>query len=162
MVKLVNMPQVNRRAVERVSAALLMLILLLAACMPASAAGRQGRVEIDTVIVYTREGGIAGISQEWVIHSDGTIDGPGDQQSTVAPEEVMDVIEMGVESDVVELAQDMATPDACCDQFTYTLTVISGDEEWSVVTTDTTEEPEEVLVLFSMVQTLIAKAEPLP
>ena len=144
--------------------AIILLLSLLVACTPNDGEddGRQSSIEVDTVIIYEREGGFAGISQEWVIHLDGTIDAPGDQQLAVPPEDVQEVVETGVESEIGTLAPDLATPDACCDQFTYTITVISGGEEWSLITTDTAEQPEEVTELFIMVEALIAKAEPAP
>ena len=48
----------------------------------------------------------------------------------VPPEEVMEVVKTGADSEMAALAPDLATPDACCDQFTYTITVVSGDSQW--------------------------------
>lgn len=142
--------------------AIVLLFTLLAACAPGGALGPQTSIEIDTVIIYEREGGFAGMSQEWVIHPDGLIDGPGDQQLVVPPEEVQELMQTGVESDIESLLPDMATPDACCDQFTYTLTFVAGDQEWSLVMTDTSEQSPGVSELFSMTEELIADAEPVP
>ncbi len=143
---------------------LLLLLSLLVACAPANdnSANRQTGIDIDTIIIYERQGGFAGISQEWVIHLDGSINGPGDQQLAAPPEEVQELVETGVESDLESLASKAAEHDACCDQFTYTLTVVSGDEQWSLRTTDTAEQPREITELFIMVEALIAEAEPVP
>ncbi len=142
---------------------LVFFFLLLASCARLGNGGtRQADIAMDTIIIYEREGGFAGMSQEWVIHMDGTIEGPGDEQLAVPPEEVLEVVETGVESEIATLAPALSTPDACCDQFIYTITVISGDAEWSFVTSDSAQQPQEVSELFFMVQRLIAGAEPAP
>lgn len=143
---------------------LFLIVSLLVACAPISDRNKshQANVAVETVIIYEREGGIAGISQEWVIHLDGTIDAPGDQKLTVPPEDVQEIVEAGAESDISSLTSESSTPDACCDQFTYTITMVSGDKEWQLMTTDTAEQPEEVSELFIMIEALIAAAEPAP
>lgn len=142
--------------------AALILLTLLAGCTLGNRGGRQANIAVDAIIIYEREGGFAGIGQEWVIHLDGTIDGPGEQQLTVPSEEVMALVETSIDSKIESLAPNAAAPDACCDQFTYTLTFVSGDEEWSLVMTDTSEQPPEISELFSMTEELIADAEPVP
>lgn len=142
--------------------AILILLTLLAGCTFGNNRGRQANIAVDAIIIYEREGGFAGMSQEWVIHLDGTIDAPGEQQLTVPPEEVMALVETSIDSEIESLAPDAATPDACCDQFTYTLTFVAGDQEWSLIMTDTSEQPPEVSELFSMTEELIADAVPVP
>ncbi len=144
---------------------ILLLLSLLAACTPGggdAADGRQDNIAVGTVIIYAREGGFAGISQEWVIHLDGTIDAPGDQEMSVPSEDVQDIIIKGQESDFAALAAETANTDVCCDRMTYTLTVVSGDNEWRLITTDSADAPKEVTELFIMVQSLIDEAEPSP
>lgn len=140
----------------------MVLFSLLAACSPRVNEVRQTNVAMDTVIIYQREGGFTGISQEWVIHPDGSIDGPGEEQLVVPPEDVQQFVAKGVESDFASLAAETANTEMCCDQMTYILTVVSGDDEWRLVTTDTAEQSKEVTELFIMVQALIAEAQPAP
>ena len=157
-----NMKDVMNRKICSIAA--VVLLSLLAACAPAGENDddRISNIHVDTVIIYEREGGFTGISQEWVIHLDGTIEGPGEQQLAVPPEDVLEFVETGVESDFEALAAESADHDACCDQLTYTLTVVSDDEVWSLRTTDSAEQPREVSELFIMVEALIADAEPAP
>ena len=140
----------------------LFILSLLAACTPQNGPAQEMSVDVDTVIVYEREGGFTGISQEWVIHLDGTIDAPGDQQLAVPAEDVLEVVEKGAASDFTALAAETADTETCCDQMTYTLTVVSGDDEWRLITTDTADQSKEVTELFIMVQALIAEAQPVP
>ena len=146
--------------------ALVLTLSLLAACAPADKKDeedvRYSNIQVDTVIIYKREGGFTGISQEWVIHMDGAVEGPGEQELAVPPDEVRELVEKGVDSDFESLAAETANTETCCDQMTYTLTVVSGDEEWSLITTDTADQPKEVTEVFIMAQTLIAEAEPAP
>jgi hypothetical protein len=140
----------------------LLLISLIVACAPQDGPTRETSIDLDTIIVYEREGGFTGMSQEWVIHLDGKIDAPGDQQLAVPAEDVQELVEKGVTSDFQALAAETANTETCCDQMTYTLTVVSGENEWRLITTDTAEQPKEVTELFIMVQTIINEAQPAP
>lgn len=144
------------------AAAILIMFLALAACGPATRSNRASAITVDTVIIYEREGGFAGISQEWVIHPDGTIDGPGEQAMVVPSEDVAELLTYSTDLELESLATGSATPDACCDQFTYTLTLVVGEQEWSMSTTDTATQSPEVSELFSLVEELIASAQPMP
>jgi hypothetical protein len=138
----------------------LLLLSLLAACAQQNGSTRETSLDVDTILVYGREGGFTGISQEWVIHLDGTIDAPGDQQLSVPAGDVRELVEKGVASDLPALAAETAITETCCDQMTYTLTVVSGEDEWRLITTDTADQPKEVTELFIMVQAIIANAQP--
>jgi hypothetical protein len=142
--------------------AALLFLSLIAACAPQKGPTRETSIDLDTILVYEREGGFTGISQEWVIHLDGTIDAPGDQQLAVPAEDVRELVEKGAASDFPALAAETANTETCCDQMTYTLTVVSGDNEWRLITTDTAEQSKEVTELFIMVQTIINEAQPVP
>jgi hypothetical protein len=142
-------------------AALLLLILLMG-CSPKKSDSRQATLETNTTIIYEREGGFTGISQEWVIHLDGSIEGPGDQQLMVPAEDVQELVGKGMESNFESMVAETANTETCCDQLTYTLTLVSGDNEWQLITTDTANQPKEVTELFIMVQALVDKAQPVP
>ncbi len=140
-----------------------LLLSLLVACAPGGDDGDRdlsADIDVDTIIIYGREGGFAGINQEWVIHLDGTIDAPGDTELTVPQGDVQELVQKGVEADFAALANETAKTEICCDRMTYTLTVISGDDEWRLITTDSADQSKEVTELFIMVQSLIDEAKP--
>lgn len=138
--------------------ATIILFSLLVGCEPGS---RQENIALDEIkIVYGREGGIAGVEQEWIIHPDGLIEGPGDLELLAPPEDVMAILESGATADIEEFAALATTPDSCCDQFTYTLAFMVGEETWNLAMNDDSEQPQEVNELFLMVEALIAEAEP--
>lgn len=153
--------QIRYRALTHQAGWLLASLLLLGlfACGRQDETGREGAVALDAEITYSRAGGIAGVSQEWVIHLDGTVDGPGDQALVVPPEAVHELLEVSAAAD---LAGAMAgpTPDACCDQFVYTLTFTAGEQSWRISTTDTAEEDDVVSELFALAEALITTAQP--
>ena len=139
--------------------AAVILLSLLLGCAPGS---RQENVALDEIrIIYGREGGIAGIKQEWIIHPDGLIEGPGDEEYLAPPEDIMAILESGTTSGVEEFAALETMPDSCCDQFIYTLTFEVGNESWNLTMSDDSEQPQEVNELVAMVEALFAEAEPI-
>ena len=104
--------------------AAIILFLLLVGCKQGS---RHESIDLDEIrVVYGREGGIAGIKQEWIIHPDGLIEGPGDEEFLAPPEDVISILESGASSDIEEFAAMETIPDSCCDQFIYRLTFEDG------------------------------------
>lgn len=155
------MKQIAVKIDERVRPFLLaaLLILLLATgCAPAAAGQRSGE-PADVTIVYRREGGLAGRSEEWVIHLDGRIDAPGNRDMQVPPAEVVAVIEQG---EALDEPPATLEPAPCCDRFTYTLTFIVGDSEKTFVIYDGAETDAHEMQMFTAVEALLKAAEPLP
>ena len=138
---------------------LLVALLGLAACRPDEASSRA--VSTDIVLTYQREGGIAGITQEWVIYPDGHIIGPGDQEMKVPPQEVIALLAEAAEIESSSLQESYIPEDACCDQFTYTITIKVGDQETTIQTSDGAEQPEQLTFLLTSIEELLAQAEPI-
>jgi hypothetical protein len=136
-----------------------LFLLGLAACGRQDETRLDNAIALDAQITYSRAGGITGLSQEWVIHTDGTVEGPGDQALVVPPEAVQELLEVGAMANLAGAATG-PTPDACCDQFVYTLTITTGEQEWRISTTDTAEEDDVVGDLFALTEALIASAQP--
>ncbi len=133
-------------------------LLGLAACRP-GAAPVPG-VSTDIVITYQREGGIAGITQEWIIFPDGRIIGPGDQEMTVPPQDVIALLAKAAAVESSSLQKSYVPEDACCDLFIYTIIVKVGDQETMIRTSDGAEQPEQITSLLSDIENLILMAEP--
>ncbi len=137
--------------------ALLALLLFLAGCGPAT--GNRDTSEGGVTIVYRREGGFAGLSQEWVIHLDGLIEAPGELQMRVPPAEVQALLDQSA-----EMVETPATPEPtpCCDRFTYSVTIIAGDQETTFTLSEGVLTDVEEAEMFAAVESLINTAEPLP
>ncbi len=138
---------------------LLVGLLGLAACRTGDPAVRG--VAADIEITYQREGGIAGISQKWVIFPNGRVIGPGEQELAVPPEEVIALLAKASAIETSSLQESYISEDACCDQFTYTIIVKVGEQETVVQTSDGAEQPEQLASLLMDIEELISKAEPL-
>ncbi len=138
---------------------LLIGLLGLAACGP-DAAPVKG-VSTDIVITYQREGGIAGITQEWIIYPDGQIIGPGGKEMEAPPQDVIALLAKAAEIESSSLKESYVPDDACCDQFIYTVIVKVGDQETKVRTSDGAEQPEQLTSLLTGIEDLLSKAEPI-
>jgi hypothetical protein len=138
---------------------LLIGLLGLAACAP-DAAPVEG-VSTDIVITYQREGGVAGITQEWVIYPDGKIIAPGGQEMKVPPHEVIALLAKAAEIESSSLKESYVPDDACCDQFIYTIIVKVGDQDTTIRTSDGAEQPDQLTSLLTSIEDLLSQAEPI-
>ena len=138
---------------------LLIGLLGLAACGP-DAAPVKG-VSTDIVITYQREGGVAGITQEWIIYPDGQIIGPGGKEMKAPPKEVIALLAKAAEIESSSLKESYVPENACCDQFIYTVIVKVGNQETKVRTSDGAEQPEQLTSLLTGIEDLLSKAEPI-
>ena len=138
---------------------LLLGLLGLAACGP-DAAPVKG-VSTDIVITYQRQGGVAGITQEWVIYPDGKIIGPGGQEMKVPPQEVIALLAKAAEIESSSLKESYVPDNNCCDQFIYTIIVKVGDQETKVRTSDGAEQPEQLTSFLTGIEELLSQAEPI-
>jgi hypothetical protein len=134
-------------------------LLGLAACSP-DAAPVKG-VSTDIMITYQRQGGVAGITQEWVIYPDGQIIGPGGKEMKVPPQEVITLLAKATELESTSLKESYVPDNACCDQFVYTIIVKVGDQESIVRTSDGAEQPEQLTTLLTGIEDLLSQAKPI-
>lgn len=137
---------------------LLLALFALAACSPEGPAV-QG-VSTDFEVTYRREGGFAGISQEWMIFPDGRIVAPDGQEMLAPAEDVIALLAKLKALELLALSENYSDDDACCDLFIYTVTFRIGDETTVLQTSDGADHPEEVSLLLADIEGLIAKAEP--
>jgi len=138
---------------------LLIGLVGLVACGPDTAPVRG--VSTDIEITYQRQGGVAGITQEWVIYPDGQIIGPGGQEMKVPPQEVIALLAKAAEIEPSSLKESYVPDNACCDQFIYTIIVKVGDQETLVRTSDGAEQPEQLTSLLTGIEDLLSRAEPI-
>jgi len=135
-------------------------LLGLVACGPDVTALKD--VATDIEIVYQREGGFTGGTQEWTIHPDGRVQqDPGENQLAVPPNRVIDLLAIIAEAGFSDL-QDSYIPESnCCDQYTYTITVKIGEQEKSIQTSDASDHPKQLTTVLVAIEDLISAAEPL-
>ena len=134
----------------------IIVVLLTTACGPAvrSVSG----VSTDIVIIYQREGGFAGTSQEWVIYPDGSIEAPGEQELTADRDDTSALLALTADDEISDLDDSYVPQDDCCDKYIYTITIKVGDQEKTIRSSDGADQPEELTDLLAAIEELIAKA----
>ncbi len=88
------------------------------------------------VIIYQRSGGIAGTFEQWTIYLDGRITADDGRIWQVAPEEVQQLLGDIEALGFFEMSDRYVPLDACCDRFTYEVTVLRGSKVKRVTTID--------------------------
>jgi len=78
------------------------------------------------VIVFHQEGGFAGVDLTWTIYDNGLIVTPDDQELSVAPADINELLKTIEATGFFELGQPKPA-NICCDFFTFTLSVSDGD-----------------------------------
>lgn len=110
----------------------------------------------DTVIVYNRSGGFAGLQQEWTIYSDGRIILPDGSQKQIDPTQVQAVFDAIATANFQSLKASYVPKDTCCDRFTHVITVQTGGETHTVTTVDQApDEPVELAAVLEAINELI-------
>lgn len=139
----------------------LILILLAATCGPALAPDNVENVfSEETVIVYGRSGGFAGLQQEWTIHADGQINFPDGSQKQADPEQLLTVFDAVQAANFSSLNAAYLPEDTCCDLFTYTVTVQTGSETHTITMMDNAPNvPDGLTAVFQSIDALIQNAE---
>lgn len=106
----------------------------------------------DTVIIYNRSGGFAGLQQEWTIYADGRIVLPDGSQKQIDPTQVQAVFDTIATANFQSLKASYVPKDTCCDRFTHVITVQTGSEAHTVTTID--QAPDEPAALTAVLQTI--------
>lgn len=107
------------------------------------------------VIIYQREGGIAGLSEKWIIYDDGTLIDPDGVQRQVDPQQAQTIIGM---ANIMSFNESYVPLDNCCDRMTYTITFHVDGETKRVTTTDGAQQPEELTAVFNALGQLLAES----
>lgn len=133
---------------------LLFILLVGAACGPSMTGDEVAEPDAvsDAAIIYNRSGGFAGVQQEWMIYPDGRIEFPDGSQKQVDSAQAQALFETIQSANFQSLNASYVPEDACCDLFTYTVTLQAGDETYTVTTMD--EAPNEPAALTAVRQTI--------
>lgn len=132
-------------------------LLVLPACAPNSTSkgdapspthseNSTGPDAADGVIVYTREGGFAGVVETWTIHEDGRITTPTGDEETRPAAAAQSLFATFESSGFYALEEEYLPEDPCCDRFTYTLEATDSGREHRVVTMDGVSDAPDVLM----------------
>ena len=106
----------------------------------------------DTIIIYGRSGGFAGLQQEWTIHANGQIVLPDGSQKEIDVAQAQVLFDTVKTANFQSLNEAYMPKDICCDLFTYTVTVQTGNETQTITTMD--EAPNVPAELTAVLQTI--------
>ena len=116
------------------------------------------------VIIYERDGGIAGTHDVWRIYPDGRVEAAskakGNTQAQLPPSTVSQVVKRIVDGGFFELQDAYLPANRGADRFTYKLTVIQDRVLKTVTTMDAVEQPAVLASALDMVNGLLQQAEP--
>jgi len=106
----------------------------------------DGRVAVfpDTIIVYRREGGFVGKSEEWTIYPTGRIVSSDGAEWQVPPERVAPLFTLVESPSFKSLNKKYAPAGTCNDCYTHTLTVYGQGEPQTVTFVDGADLPAHV------------------
>jgi hypothetical protein len=88
------------------------------------------------VILYSRTGGIAGVSQSWELYPDGRIVNQEGEEYRVDPEQVMGLVAAFEQAGFFDMKNAAGPGGTCADCFTYDVAVRSGEVANQVRFTD--------------------------
>ncbi len=112
------------------------------------------------IIVYERSGGYAGLTDRWEIYADGRITyDNGNNRVMEWQADPADVTQLHAEIialDFFALESNYVPKNACCDLFTYSITVTDGTQTHTTTTVDQEPStPDSFWVILDMVDTFI-------
>ena len=114
------------------------------------------------VIVYERDGGIAGTHDVWRIYANGrvaaTSKARGDSQAQLPDSAVTDAVKRIVDGGFFKLQDSYLPANRGADRFTYKLTIIQEGTLKTVTTMDATEQPAALSSALDVVNGLIQQA----
>jgi hypothetical protein len=114
------------------------------------------------VIIYERDGGLAGTHDVWRIYANGrvaaTSKARGDSQAQLSPDVVNDAVRRIVNGGFFKLQDSYLPANRGADRFTYKLTIIQGGTLKTVTTMDATEQPAALSSALDVVGGLVQQA----
>jgi len=114
------------------------------------------------VIIYERDGGLAGAHDVWRIYADGrviaTSKAKGDSQAQLPESVVDDAVKRIVDGGFFKLQDSYLPANRGADRFTYRLTIIQGRTLKTVTTMDATEQPVALSSALGIVGGLVQQA----
>jgi hypothetical protein len=126
-----------------------------AAVSPTATDGRTA-VFPNTIIVYQREGGIAGLSNEWTFYHTGRIVTGAGAEWQVPADQVEPLFDLAESSDFWNLNDNYSTA-TCADCYVHTLTVYQNGEVKTVTFDEGADLPDTLQQMLDEINKLIAR-----
>ncbi len=142
---------------RRIGFAFVLLVLVLSACAR-NTPTLTVPPEKQVVIIYERSGGIAGMSQRWLIYSDGSVVDAQGRGIQVDAQEIYALVTRITNAGFFSWAEAYMPEDPCCDRYTHVLTVTANGKTHRVEVLDGTPgAPQELWIVLEDVQQLVQR-----
>jgi len=114
----------------------------------------------DVVIIYRSEGGFAGLTETYVVHSDGRVDVSGSPEASrfqADAQRVADLVGTFEKENFFDLQASYLPKNTCCDRTIYTITYFRDGQSKSVITIDANpNEPAPLRVVMQALDQFLA------
>jgi hypothetical protein len=147
---------------KKITVALVLFALVLTACASLGAKAKD-EANKEPVIVFQRDGGFAGVSEQWSIYANGKIVKKDGEEHNVGPAQVTALLEALQAAGFYEMkaSPSIAGSGSCNDCFTYQLTVTSGGKENTITAQEGAKDmPEAFWTIIKQIDGLIASTTP--
>ncbi len=126
---------------------------------PTVPATPDGRVAVfpNTIIVYQRQGGIAGLSQQWTFYPTGRVVAGDGTEWQLSPEQVKPLFSLAEDAAFQQLEDSYPAAATCADCITHTLTVYQDGQVKKVTFTDSASIPAYLQQMLNELDQLIAR-----
>lgn len=124
------------------------------AAIPESEASKDS----EPIMIYERTGGFAGLTEQWEIYADGRIANNNERAWQANPADVTELQADIIALDFFALEASYIPKTACCDRFSYTLTLTYGTQSHTTTTIEQTESaPDNLWAALDLVQTFLTE-----
>ena len=110
----------------------------------------------EPLIVYERSGGYAGLTDHWEIYANGRITNSNGQEWQADPADVAQLLTEIAAAEFFTLEASYIPKNACCDLFTYSITVTDGTQTFTTTTVEqAASAPDNLWTTLDLVQAFI-------
>jgi hypothetical protein len=132
-----------------------LIVIGLAACAPTTAPATPSGLLVE----YHISGGIAGLSQTWLIYGDGRVEHNGSgtgQARQLSPDQITALVAAIRATNFMALKESYVPQNQCCDRFLYVMTVTLDGQTKTVRTLDAApDEPPALTQLLGVINILL-------
>lgn len=136
-----------------------LIVTGLVACAPAAAPTTSPATPSGLLVQYQLSGGIAGLSETWLIYADGRVEHSGSgsgQARQLSPDQITTVVAAMRAANFASLKESYVPLNQCCDRFLYVITLTLDGQTRTVRTLDAApDEPPALTRLLSVINTIL-------
>jgi hypothetical protein len=114
-------------------------------CQPDESGSKAPPPLEKAILIYERSGGLAGLTELWVVYDDGRVATGDGREFYVTPEEVAGIVSKAKALGFFDMANEYIPKNTCCDRLSYSITIQGQHGMHTVETMDGTESAPRAL-----------------